>query len=352
MEEEEKKSLDIGKIITLVKDVWAKSVWPYKWIILVVALALGAWAYFKENNRPVTYSGGTNFMLESEDITSKSSMQGNLMISNFMGSDKSNKNILMALFLSNKMKELTLLSEAVVDGKKDLLINHYKRIHGAKPDSSGSYGFDSTFKYGLNSADDSYLRAVANSFKTPRFHAGTSEQGLFYLLYESGNEDFTLAIIKNHIKTISEYYTSKRLEKAKTVLEFSKSHRDEIKKKLASAEYGLASLMDRSNGVVMYRALTQKSKYERQVEVYNEMYLSAEVTYQSARVNVLKKTPYIQIIDDARKPLTRSVNKPIPKGITFFIVFLILGIGVCVGIYFLKDFIKKQKAEMNNTIEI
>jgi hypothetical protein len=349
--EEEKKSLDIGEILNLIKEVWSKSIWPFKWAILILALAFASWAYFKENSKPITYYGGTNFMLESEDITGQSAIEGNMMLSSFMGSNKSNKNILMALFISNKMKELTLLSKAVVDGEEDLLINHFKRINGDKPDSSGSYGFDSSFKYGESPKKDAYLRQVANSFASPQFDIGITKQGLFYLLYESKNEDFTLSIIRNHINGISEYYFSKRLEKARIVLEFSEKHRNDIKKKLASAEYGLASLMDRSNGAFMYRALSQKSKYERQVEVYNEMYLNAEITYHSAKVNMLKKTPYIQIIDDARAPLRISENKPVLKAITFFIVFFVFGIAVCVGIYFLRDFIKKQKAIYQQSTE-
>jgi len=343
---EEKQSFDLVKIIQLRRNIWTKSIWPYKWIILIVAIGFGAWSYYKEKNQPIIYSGGTSFMLESEDITSNAGSVGinnNLMLSNFIGSEKSNKTILMALFLSNKMKELTLVTSAVVDGKSDLLVNHFLRLSGIKPDSTGSYGFDSTFTYGEDPVKDSRLRQIASSFKSPDFHAGTSKEGLFYLLYKHENQDFVLTFIENHIDVISNYYIKKRLEKAEKVLEFSEKHRDDVKSKLANAEYSLAFLLDRSNGAVMHRALTDRTKLERKVEVYSEMYISAEVTYQSAKVNFLKKTPYIQIIDDARAPLERTTVRPTSKAIFSCIIVLFLGILVCVGIYFLNEFITKQK---------
>lgn len=350
--EEEKKPINVLEILSLIKEVWVKSIWPCKWIILILAIALAAWSYNKESSRIVIYSGGTTFMLEAESVGKSNLAGGNSMVANFMGSDKSNKNILMALFLSNKMKELTLLSSALVDGEEDLLINHYKRIHGAKLDSSGSYGFDTSFRYGKDPSKDSYLRQIASSLSASGFHAGTSEDGIFYLLFESSNEDFTLAIIENHIKIIGDYYIGKRLEKAQKVLKFSENHRNDVKKKLASTEYSLASLLDRSNGAVMNRALIDRTKLERKVGIYSAMYTSAEQTYQSARINVLKETPYIQIIDDARSPLRRSWNKPVPAAIKMFIIALVASIGVCVGIYFLRVFIKKQKTLLDNSIEV
>lgn len=344
--EEEKSNIDIAQVLEIISKVWRQSIRKFWWIVVALALAIGSYMYVKEDSKDIVYSGGTSFILEAEDITSQAggaAVEGNMLISNFIGSGKSNKTILMALFASNKMKELTMLSKAKVDGIEDLLVNHYLRLNGAAKDSTGSYGFDTSFKYGVDPKKDSKLRQIANQLKAPTFTAGTSEEGLFYLLYTHKNEDFTLAVIRNHIEVISNYYTSKRLEKAQKVLKFSEEHRDEIKNKLASAEYSLAALMDRSSGVVMYRALTEKMKLERKVEVYNEMYLSAEITYQAAKVNVLKKTPYIQIIDDARSPLVRSENKPLSKGITFFLVIMFLGFALLVGLYFLKDFIRNQK---------
>lgn len=349
--EENKANIDLGKILDIVKDVWNKSLKKFWWIVLIVSVLMAIYAYRQENNKPIVYSGGTSFILESEDITSQAggtAMEGNVLISNFVGSGKSNKVILMALFASNKMKELTLLSNAEVDGKEDLLVNHYIRLGGGAPDSTGSYGFDTSFKYGEDPEKDSKLRLYAESLRPPTFTAGTSEEGLFYLLFSHKNEDFTLAMIRNHIDVISNYYTSKRLEKAQNVLKFSEEHRDEIKSKLASAEYSLAALMDRSRGAVMSRAFTEKMKLERKVEVYNEMYLNAEVTYQSAKVNVLKKTPYIQIIDEARSPLRTSKNKPFVKAVIFFVVFLLLGFMILVGLYFLKNFIAQQKEALRS----
>ena len=351
---EENQGIDIAKIINLVKQVWSKSIWPYKWLILVAAIAYAGWSYNQERKRPIIFSGGTSFMLESEDITShvgSAGINSNLMLSNFIGNEKSNKTILMALFVSNKMKELTLLTPAKVDGKTDLLVNHFLRLQGAPKDSSGYYGFDTTFKYGEDPMKDSRLRQIANSLKSPDFHAGTSEEGLFYLLYKHRSEDFVLALIKNHIEVISNYYIKKRLEKAEKVLEFSEQHRDDVKKKLAGAEYSLAALLDRSNGAVMHRALTDRTKLERKVEVYNNMYISAEVTYQSAKVNVLKKTPYIQIIDDARAPLSSTVIKPTSAALTGFVIVLIVGIIICIALYFVMDFISKQKELLRESKE-
>jgi hypothetical protein len=347
MEEEKVSSFNIHSILDKIRPMVKESILPRWWLILAVSLLFGSVAYYKISQNEILYSSIVSFILEEEDIASESSSGAAFsspILMNFMQNNKSNKILLNELMVSHKIIELTLLSQAVVEGENDLLINHHLRMINPGVDDSSLYLFDTSFQYGISPNKDGRLRSISKSMKF-NFIVSLEKSGIFLSKFTYNNEEFAKAFTDNHIRVLRKYYIEKRTAQARVVLDFSEENRNKVKEKLSTAEKNLASFQDRNMGLVMHQGLLQRMRLEREVAILNEMYQVAELSYQNASINVVKHTPYIQIVDDSRYPLFKTVNKPLKFGILGAVVGFLATTGILVGFTFLNVFLQKQKEE-------
>lgn len=347
MEEVQENSFNIHSIVEKIVPVLKEVVLPKWWLFLLIPIILGSFFYYRVSNKTIYYSSITSFILEEEDIASEGSSAAVIsspILMNFMQNNKSNKNLLKELMVSHKIIELTLLSQATVNDKSDLLINHYLRMAEPEKTDSALFLFDTAYEYGVNVRKDGRLRRVSKTMKFD-FIVSLEKSGIFYSKFTHTNEDFAKGFTDSHIRVIRKYYTEKRTVQARIVLEFSKENRDKVKEKLSTAEKNMAAFQDRNMGLVMHQGLLQKMRLEREVSILNEMYKEAESSFQSASINVVKHTPYIQVLDDSRYPLNQTRNKPWKYAIIAAIAGFVITIGVIVGLFFVREFLKKQKEE-------
>ena len=130
MSESTENSGNIYDLLGLIKPYWKKTRWFIP-ISLIIGVALGGFLYYKKSQEIINFYGKSTFMLSSDDVAySPGGLGASLGIMIPGSGGGGNKTILLELLKSHRMIEKTMLSSAMVDGKKDLLINHYIELSG------------------------------------------------------------------------------------------------------------------------------------------------------------------------------------------------------------------------------
>ena len=85
---------------------------------------------------------------------------------------------------------------------------------------------------------------------------------------------------------LSELYIEGATAKAKSTYEFAEKRKIEAENEMLSAERRLASYLDSHQNRIKSKAYLQEIKLEREVEIYNGVYMQALRSYESAKINL------------------------------------------------------------------
>lgn len=349
MAEQTENSGNIYDILGLVQPYWKKVRWFIP-VSLILGFLLGGFLYYKKSKETINYYGKSTFMMSSDDMGySPGGLGASLGIMLPGSGGGGNKTILLELLKSHLMIEKTLLSSAKVDGKTDLLINHYIELNGLRDAWKGdknweNYTFPEEYKHDSNEMRDGFLRntaiGISNYYLPVKTDAGIFEISFFY-----PNESFTKAFLDNLVVTVIEYYTEKKTAKARVALEYAERRHSQLYGSLSGQQRSLARQQDRSSEFVFIEDRVPQMKISRDIEATSEMLQEASKSLAAARMSLVQETPFLQIIDDVRLPLHQMKPKKEKFGLIGFLAGFLGSFLLIVGIIVGKEFLNKQKAE-------
>ena len=311
-----------------------------EWIILMLCVLLAStYMWYKASIAPIQYPAVLTFMVNENEGGGLGAAGGILGSLGLGGDTGYNLDKIVELARSNRIINQTLLSTAVVNGKKDFLGNHIIDVYNLpntkwRKDKILSQGFH--FK---TSNIDSFSTIEKKVLK--RLHVFILGQDrsdallltsykrsttIMQLDFISESEDLTVAFLKELYHNLSEFYVKKAVEKQKFTYDVIIKKADSIKAVLNNREFSRAKFEDTNRGLFMETSKLPAQKYSRDVTMLNIMYSESVKNAEMADFAIKSKIPFVQSIDIPFAPLSaKEVSK-------FKNIQLGIGIGLVLGL--------------------
>jgi hypothetical protein len=353
-----KESISIFDIIQLLKEAWLFGLKKWK-IIVIAGLAGGIIGFLYATFNKPTYKGTLSFLLnENEQMPSLNlSSIANLAGLGGMGASTSvNEDKLLFLANSRYILTISMLSEKELNGKKDLLANHYMDMYhmqnGFSSDTvlAGFQHFSHTkveeLTYQENKAMDRIVKKITQDNKALKIEskkkAGIVAQnaGIVILEFTSLDENYTKAFLDEMYTNLSSFYTTKTIQRQLRNYTLIKNRADSIKEILSSKEIYGADIYDRNSNLAKMTARVGIERNRRDVEMLSLMYAEVVKNLEIAKFSLENQTPLFQLIDSPTLPLKMQKDSRI---IYTFLGGVILGIATFVFLYAKRFFERAAK---------
>ena len=268
------------------------------------------------------YNAELTFVVEEESGSALSSYSS---IANQFGFDLggtssstfSQQNIL-ELLKSRRVVVATLLQNAKVNSKNDLLIEHYLELNKIKESWIENEDFDGvSFHDKLTYIHDSISSNIWNCIIKDQLsiELQSDEANIITLSYISVNENFAKQFTETLIDEMSKMYITHQTKQARNTLDFLQDRADSVFKELELAEEEFAKIKDINQRIVKASGRLKELQLMRRVEVLNTMYLEIVKNLELSKLTLLNQTPIITIIDKPILPLEEDSYSKVIFGI-------------------------------------
>jgi uncharacterized protein involved in exopolysaccharide biosynthesis len=296
--------------------------WRRKFLIIIIVLIGGVGGAMYNYYKDAKYTAKLTFALDEEGVNSYANIAeqfGISLESNAGGAFKGEN--LLELFKSRYIIEKTLLAEGELKSKNDLLINFLLDIEYPKKFSNAGFAVGKpTSLY-----QDSIINVVHESIVKDMLDVSRIDKRLIYVnvSVSSKNPAFSKLLVEKLLDNVIQYYVETKTKKAKKNVDVMHRELDSVKGLMTGAIYQSARGTDLNVNPLkqIVRAPIQKSTAEAQVYViaYGEIMKNLEL----AKLNLLKETPLVQVIDRPVLPLKKEKKGRLSGLITWgFITFL------------------------------
>ncbi len=308
--EEEDISLSgiIQKLGTYKNELFSK----WRWLVFgIIPFAIAGWIYAFVT--APTYIARTTFMLEtSEEQSLPASLQ---VLSQFGLGMPTGLNVykIESLLQTRRVIGAALLDSANIDGKEDLLANHYLAIFGWQHDESlQDFKFKKNKLSELSFPEDSVLHIIYENIVEDNLIIEVSDETeIISIQVETKNELFTKYLAELLVKALSDFYIANITQKESEILETVESRVDSIAIALTGAEIRYTKWQDASHALIKAFGHLKELQLKREVTILNIMYAEAVKNLETARFNLQHKTPVLQVIDPPVLPLEENEIFPV-----------------------------------------
>ena len=216
------------------------------------------------------------------------------------------QNNILELLKSRGVVEATLMQHAKIDGKEDLLIEHYLEINKIKDawkenEDLTPVSFNGSLTYENDSVSGDVWRSIINGKLVVELHS--DEANIINLSYTSVNEGFAKEFVEALIEQMSKMYIVHQTAQANNTLDFLQNRADSVFGELEIAELEFAKVKDINQRIVKASGRLKELQLMRRVEVLNTMYLEIVKNLELSKITLLNQTPIINIIDKPILPL-------------------------------------------------
>ena len=301
-------------------------------IIVIVGLVGGSIGFFNALFQKPIYTATLIFAEEDEKSTGRSvSLSSSMGLANSLGIDLDTKaggaftpSNLIELMKSRTIVERALLNSVKIDDKLISLADYFQDFTGTKEllkkkptlthikyeikDNRSSFSIQKDSLLG-----DIYQKIVGENVDGLLSISQKDKTSIIRVEVKSENELFSKEFTESIIKEVSQFYIESKSKKARANVAILQKQTDSIRNELDLAIHGVAEFSD--NTFNLNAALNVKTipSTRRQFDVQaNTTILTQLVTnLEIAKVNLLKETPLIQIIDSPILPLKKEVKNKI-----------------------------------------
>ncbi len=307
------------------KELLKKSYW------FVIAWALvGAFVFWQHGKKSTTYTAHASLMSAGDEGGGGGLLQlaGQLGLG---GKKEVSSEKLVELLTTKRIIYNTLLNNVVIDGKNDLIFNHFLNIFKndkyieSKEDVKG-FRFTAKPLEEFDYKENILAESIYNDIKMQCLNANASNNGIVRVYVTSTSEQFAKEFTQNLVETLKDFYVSKTVEKQETALQIITERTDSIKKELESAESALMAWYDSKQkrlaaSSLSAQAYLSKIEYERRAEIASAAYVEALKNKELAQMNLETQTPVIQMIDLPAYPLKEN-PKPFLKPLLIALILV------------------------------
>jgi hypothetical protein len=155
--------------------------------------------------------------------------------------------------------------------------------------------------------------------------------GIVNVDFTSKNEQFSKLFVDYLMKQTIQFYTETRTAQSRSNIEMMEHTADSIKNLYESALYNSASISQVNVNTALQTAVVPRLKQENNAQLYGAVYAEVLKNLETLKLDMVRETPIVQIIDTPRYPLKKNkIGKA--KGLVFggfaggvLIVVFILG---------------------------
>jgi hypothetical protein len=273
-------------------------------------------------NSDVKYNAELTFVVEAEQQSGSSLGAMSGIASQFgfdIGGSSSTtftqENIL-ELLRSRGVVIATLMQNGIVNGKNDLLIEHYININALKDDWENDIT-SLSFHGKLTQTNDSISGKIWRDICENKLviDLQSDDANIINLSYSSVNEEFAKQFVEGLIKQMSKMYVTYKTAQSSNTLDFLQDRSDSVFVELEIAEEEFAKVKDINQRIVKASGRLKELQLMRRVEVLNAMYLEIIKNLEISKITLLNETPIIQIIDKPILPLEEDKTSKALAGI-------------------------------------
>ena len=213
---------------------------------------------------------------------------------------------IMQLLKSRGVVESALLRKRNLEGKNDLLIEHYISLNKTREAWEENEEFDGVnFNNPLTLYHDSILGEIWNQIieSDLAIEIQNEEANIITLSYISTNENFAKQFTETLIDEMSKMYIAHQTKQARNTLDFLQDRADSVFVELDKAEQEFARVKDVNQRIIKASGRLKELQLMREVEVLNTMYLEIIKNLEISKMTLLNQTPIIHIIDKPILPL-------------------------------------------------
>lgn len=333
--EAQEKEISLKDLIGYVKGevTYLKSRWLVILAIGIFAALLGfAYAFVKKPS----YTAVSTFVLEDGSkggslgqYAGLASLAGIDIGGGGSGGIFEGDNIL-ELYKSRLMIERTLLSQVVIDGKQQLLIDRYISFNKLqekwkKDDNISNITFTGN-PDSFNRKQDSIITDLTNKFNEKMLSVAKLDKKLTIIKVEVNTTDelFSKAFNTKLVETVNNFYAQTKTKKSYQNVQVLQKQADSVKNVLGYAISGVASAVDAAPNANPAMSSLRVPSQKRQVDVQASSAIYSEIVknLEISKISLRQETPLIQVIDQPVLPLPISKVSKL-KGI---VIGFILGI--------------------------
>jgi len=250
---------------------------------------------------------------ESSLINSAISIANALGLSGAGSSGRSggyDNNFFATLMQSQRVIKESLLMEGVMDGKQDLMANHYITLYRWREGTLTKKGwnkiphlkdfrFTSNDVYKMSPLEDSIMSVIYNGIIESNLLVTYDEATPFNdATFTSRNLDFSRNAMTNLLELSSGYYMDNIYMLARRNLTVADKRVDSIGNVLRRLDYRVASLKDISNNLIQQKGAISLNAAARDQSLLSIQYNSAMNNLELAKISLVSNAPILEIIDD------------------------------------------------------
>ena len=290
---------------------YKKEIWKKKGKIILFSFlffVLGVTIAFLSTTR---YKANLTFVVE--DATGGNSLGPMTGIASQFGfnlggtsSTTFSKQNIMQLLKSRGVVESALLRKGNLEGKNDLLIEHYLSLNKTREAWEKDKEFDGVnFNKPHTLYHDSIMGEIWNQIieSDLAIEIQNEEANIITLSYISADENFAKQFTETLIDEMSKMYITHQTKQARNTLDFLQDRADSVFVELDKAEQEFARVKDVNQRIIKASGRLKELQLMREVEVLNTMYLEIIKNLEISKMTLLNQTPIIQIIDKPILPL-------------------------------------------------
>lgn len=199
-----------------------------------------------------------------------------------------------------------LMQSSKLNGKEDLLIEHYLELNKIKESWLQNEDFEGvSFHVSKSIVHDSISGAVWASIIENKLivELESDDANIINLSYSSLDDEFAKSFVETLINEMSKMYISHQTAQANNTLDFLQNRADSVFSELELAEEDFARIKDINQRIVKATGRLKELQLMRRVEVLNAMYLEIVKNLELSKITLLNQTPIINIIDKPVLPL-------------------------------------------------
>ncbi len=218
---------------------------------------------------------------------------------------------IIELYKSRLMIEKALLSDAVFDGKHELLIDRYISFNKLRSRWKENDHIDNISFSGdpekFDRKQDSVITDLVDLFNKKVLDVVKPDKKLsiIYVSVVSTDELFARAFVDKLVETVNNFYVQTKTKKTYQNVQILQRQADSVKRELNSSISGVASAIDAAPNanptLLAIRVPSQKKQVDVQAStaIYTEIVKNLEIS----KITLRQETPLIQVIDRPVLPL-------------------------------------------------
>lgn len=355
MKQLEDKEITFSDIVISMLN-WLKYLFS-KWILLVIVIIIGivlGWFY--------SYISGRKYIAESNFVLESSTSAPALPFGLGLGTDPSaglfnSLDNIIWLYSSKNMLEKALLSSGTFkDNKNKILINEFIETSSLIKDYLKDNPKFKDIRYKEDQSeftnDESvFLGVCINFIKSTYLEVMKVDktENIISVKTEAEEEFFTYNFTVTLVQIVNEFYISTKAKKSIENVASLELKADSLRKNLNKSMVTTASKIDNvpyaNPNLSVLRVEPQKSNID--VQANTGLYLQVIQSLESARNELNKEKPIIQIVDMPRLPLnSKGVNKKMSMAIGGILALFLISVFIIIRKIFL-DILKNKKTKIN-----